>query len=162
MLNQQNIFHQHQEFVQQGMHPVQFQIIPQQTAGGQQINPVSPAIPQPTHIQVQSPPSSLPKPQIGYHQNSMVSPPSRNSTSPSSSSGNSHGTTMNLPMMTSSMYNDDERKMRDKCLYLKQLLQDKKQIQNLTGCFLHVDRILDEGRNLIANILFLCKRIITK
>ena len=41
--------------------------------------------------------------------------------------------------------NDEDRKVRDKCLYLKQLLQDKKQIQGLNGFFLHADRILDEG-----------------
>jgi len=46
-------------------------------------------------------------------------------------------------------HRDDDMKVRDKCLYLKQLLQDKKQIQGLAGCFLHVDRILDEGELLL-------------
>jgi len=58
-------------------------------------------------------------------------------------SNNSHGSNS----IANSNILDDDKKMRDKCLYLKQLLQDKKQIQGLSGYFLHVDRILDEGEN---------------
>lgn len=43
---------------------------------------------------------------------------------------------------------DDEMKTRDKCLYLKQLLQDKKNMQPFAGMFLHLDRILDEGETM--------------
>ncbi|XP_039274643.2 KH domain-containing RNA-binding protein qki.S-like isoform X1 [Styela clava] len=50
--------------------------------------------------------------------------------------------------------NDEERKTRDKCLYLKQLLQDKKQLQNFGGMFVHIDRILDEEIVKVRSVLF--------
>jgi len=134
------------------MHPVQLQLLPQpgQTPP---IIPVSQTLPQPGHIQIQSPPPNLGKNHSVFQQTPLISPPS-SSTSPSSGSAmstsgsnggsnNSHGSNS----IANSNILDDDKKMRDKCLYLKQLLQDKKQIQGLSGYFLHVDRILDEGEN---------------
>jgi protein quaking len=60
----------------------------------------------------------------------------------------------NSVVATMSGGKDDDTKIRDKCLYLKQLLQDKKQIQGLAGCFLHVDRILDEEIVKVRSVLF--------
>ncbi|XP_078493351.1 protein quaking-A isoform X4 [Ciona intestinalis] len=122
--------------MQSPMHPMQLQLIHQSAATQQ--------MPQPTHIQIQSPPPPLPKPH-NYHQQAVVSPPG--SASPSSSSSS-------LPTTNGAVVHEEDRKVRDKCLYLKQLLQDKKQIQNLTGCFLHLDRILDEEIVKVRSVLF--------
>lgn len=43
---------------------------------------------------------------------------------------------------------EEDKKIKDKCSYLKALLQDKKQLQAFPAVFIHVERILDEGMNL--------------
>ena len=114
----------------------------------QQQPPSSQSIPSSTHIQLQS---SLPKQQINFHQPSLMSPPGNSSTSSSTSGstgsiqGSVHHKSGSNISANELNTNDEDRKMKDKCLYLKQLLQDKKQIQSLSGFFLHADRILDEG-----------------
>lgn len=91
-------------------------------------------------------------------QQQMVNQPPSSSTSPTSSSGLTvgSGSQQNNSMNNQSPApsKEEDMKVRDKCLYLKQLLQDKKQIQGLTGCFLHVDRILDEEIVKVRSVLF--------
>nr|CAB3265342.1 protein quaking-B [Phallusia mammillata] len=133
------------------MHPVQLQLLPP-PGQNQSLVPPNQAIPPQGHLQIQSPPPALPKPPINFQQTPMISPPS-SSTSPSSSSGMSASGGGNH-CVSGGNFNDDDKKMRDKCLYLKQLLQDKKQIQSLPGCFMHVDRILDEEIVKVRSVLF--------
>ena len=125
--------------LQQPMHPLPLQLIQQQ-------NSTSQPLPTPAHIQIQSPPS---KQQVNFHQPPILSPPG-SSVSPSSGSNMSlQGPNSSHPLgnlhSNGVAVNDEDQKIKDKCLYLKQLLQDKKQIQSLNGLFLHADRILDEG-----------------
>ncbi|XP_076818954.1 protein quaking-A-like isoform X2 [Clavelina lepadiformis] len=144
--------------LQQPLHPVQLQLI-QQPPPGPQITQAPPTLPQQqTHIQIQSPPPiNKQQQQINYHQTTLISPPG-SSTSPSSSSGASSASQIlnnfNNISPSAIVGGEDDKKVRDKCLYLKQLLQDKKQIQSLSGCFLHVDRILDEEIVKVRSVLF--------
>lgn len=77
--------------------------------------------------------------QITVPDNSLITP--MDSSSPTASNGSD-----GMKCSPGFNMNEEERKTRDKCLYLKQLLQDKKQLQNLPGVFLHLDRVLDEGQ----------------
>ena len=124
--------------LQQSMHPVQLQLLQQQPGTPQPLPPQ-------THIQIQSPP---PKQPINFHQPALISPPPSSSSPTSIGGGSVSGP--NLPKANNLAINgttgEEDRKVRDKCLYLKQLLQDKKQLQSLNGFFLHADRILDEGK----------------
>ena len=43
-------------------------------------------------------------------------------------------------------FDENDKKTRDKCLYLKQLLADKNIISRMPGTFLHMERLLDDGK----------------
>lgn len=167
------------------VHPLQFQLInphlQQQGVNQSQVTPVTHAVAQSTNIQIQpTSPASIYTHTSGLHPASTSStPPASNGSSIStvlskpnnttsavvatmnslnhnSNNNNSHnpgGATGTVALPTTGRH--DDSKIRDKCLYLKQLLQDKKQIQGLAGCFLHVDRILDEGKILLCITLLL-------
>ena len=44
-------------------------------------------------------------------------------------------------------FDENDKKTRDKCLYLKQLLADKNIISRMPGTFLHMERLLDDGKS---------------
>ena len=46
-------------------------------------------------------------------------------------------------------FDENDKKTRDKCLYLKQLLADKNIISRMPGTFLHMERLLDDGKFII-------------
>ena len=56
------------------------------------------------------------------------------------------------------MSNSEHKEERNTPEYLAQLLKDKKQIQAFPNVFIHVERILDEGKLLfyILNLRVLC------
>ncbi|CBY30807.1 unnamed protein product [Oikopleura dioica] len=41
-------------------------------------------------------------------------------------------------------FDENDKKTRDKCLYLKQLLADKRTMAQMPGAFTHLDRLLDD------------------
>ena len=43
-------------------------------------------------------------------------------------------------------FDENDKKTRDKCLYLKQLLADKRTAAQMPGVFLHMERLLDDGK----------------
>ena len=43
-------------------------------------------------------------------------------------------------------FDENDKKTRDKCLYLKQLLADKRTMAQMPGAFTHLDRLLDDGK----------------
>ena len=49
-------------------------------------------------------------------------------------------------------FDENDKKTRDKCLYLKQLLADKRNMAQMPGVFNHLERLLDDGK--LANIEF--------
>jgi hypothetical protein len=56
-------------------------------------------------------------------------------------------------------FDENDKKTRDKCLYLKQLLADKRSMAQMPGVFNHLERLLDDGKsrlsfwfNLMGNI----------
>lgn len=49
-------------------------------------------------------------------------------------------------------FDENDKKTRDKCVYLKQLLADKRTMAQMPGAFTHLDRLLDDGK-------YSCKKI---
>ena len=43
-------------------------------------------------------------------------------------------------------FDENDKKTRDKCLYLKQLLADKRSMAQMPGVFNHLERLLDDGK----------------
>ena len=43
-------------------------------------------------------------------------------------------------------FDENDKKTRDKCVYLKQLLADKRTMAQMPGAFTHLDRLLDDGK----------------
>lgn len=43
-------------------------------------------------------------------------------------------------------FDENDKKTRDKCLYLKQLLADKRNMAQMPGVFNHLERLLDDGK----------------
>ena len=50
-------------------------------------------------------------------------------------------------------FDENDKKTRDKCLYLKQLLADKRSIAQMPGVFLHMERLLDDGESLYDDVI---------
>lgn len=44
-------------------------------------------------------------------------------------------------------FDENDKKTRDKCLYLKQLLADKRSMAQMPGVFNHLERLLDDGKS---------------
>jgi len=51
-------------------------------------------------------------------------------------------------------FDENDKKTRDKCLYLKQLLADKNIISRMPGTFLHMERLLDDEIVKVRSVLF--------
>ena len=51
-------------------------------------------------------------------------------------------------------FDENDKKTRDKCLYLKQLLADKNIISRMPGTFLHMERLLDDGKSHEIHFIF--------
>jgi protein quaking len=51
-------------------------------------------------------------------------------------------------------FDENDKKTRDKCLYLKQLLADKRNIAQMPGVFLHMERLLDDEIVKVRSVLF--------
>jgi len=51
-------------------------------------------------------------------------------------------------------FDENDKKTRDKCLYLKQLLADKRTMAQMPGAFTHLDRLLDDEIVKVRSVLF--------